>query len=367
MYIHERKEWPEFKWDQPRLTPLLAEVRHLQGRLLGRMEAMGFPLREEATLQTLTQDVVKTSEIEGEKLDAQQVRSSLARRMGLDIGALPPIDRNVEGVVEVMLDATRKYDAPVTQERLFAWHAALFPTGRSGMRRIVVGAWRAKESGDMQIVSGPIGREIVHFEAPGHDRLKKEMARFIKWCNVALDIDPVMKSALAHFWFVTIHPFEDGNGRIARAIADLMLARSEKTSQRFYSMSSQIQRERNDYYIVLERGQKGTLDITQWMEWYLNCMKRAIGASEKILAAVLVKAGFWKAHAGESFNDRQRKVINRLLDGFEGKLTSSKWAKLTKCSQDTALRDISELLDRKILAKAEAGGRSTSYQLCLPT
>jgi Fic family protein len=366
MYIHERKDWPEFKWDEARLSPLLAEVRHWQGRLLGRMEAMGFQLREEATLQTLTQDVVKTSEIEGEKLDAQQVRSSLARRMGMDIGALPPIDRNVEGMVEVMLDATRKHDAPLTQERLFSWHAALFPTGRSGMRRIVVGAWRTKASGDMQVVSGPIGRERIHYEAPGHDRLKKEMSRFIKWCNAASEIDPVLKSALAHFWFVTIHPFEDGNGRIGRAIADMMLARSEKTSQRFYSMSSQIQRERNDYYLVLEDCQKGTLDITQWMVWCLNCLKRAIGASEKILAAVLAKAGFWKTHAGASFNDRQRKVINRMLDGFEGKLTSSKWAKLTKSSQDTASRDIGDLLDRKILKKDEAGGRSTNYMLVLP-
>jgi Fic family protein len=340
-------------------------VRHFQGRLLGRMEALGFQLREEATLQALTLDVVKTSQIEGEKLDAGQVRSSLARRMGMDIGALPPIDRTVEGIVEVMLDATRKHDAPLTEERLFSWHAALFPTGRSGMRRIVVGAWRTKDSGDMQVVSGPIGRETVHYEVPGHDLLKKEMARFIKWCNTTLDIDPVLKSALAHFWFVTIHPFEDGNGRIARAIADLMLARSEKTSQRFYSMSSQIQHERKEYYLVLEDCQKGTSDITQWMDWYLNCLKRAIGASENILAAVLIKAGFWKAHAGESFNDRQRKVINRLLDGFEGKLTSSKWAKLTKCSQDTALRDISDLVKRKILKKDEAGGRSTSYELLL--
>jgi Fic family protein len=365
MYIHERKEWPEFAWDQIKLAPLLAEVRHAQGRLLGRMEALGFHLREEATLQTLTQDVVKTSAIEGEKLDEGAVRSSLARRMGIDIGALQPTDRHVEGIVEIMLDATRKYDAPLTEERLFAWHSALFPTGRSGMRRIVVGAWRTAESGDMQVVSGPIGRETVHYEAPGHGQLKKEMSRFVKWCNASSDTDPVVKSALAHFWFVTIHPFEDGNGRLARVIADMLLARSEKTSQRFYSMSSQIQRERKDYYLVLEECQKGTLDITRWMDWFLHCLKRAFAASEKMLAAVLVKAGFWKAHAGESFNDRQRKVINRLLDGFEGKLTSSKWAKLTKCSQDSALRDISDLLDRQILAKDEAGGRSTSYNLRL--
>lgn len=366
MYIHERKGWPQFRWDQAALAGLLADVRHLQGRLLGRMEALGFQLREEATLQTLTQDVVKTSEIEGEKLDAGQVRSSLARRMGLDIGALPHIDRNVEGIVEVMLDATRKHDEPLKPERLFDWHAALFPTGRSGMRRITVGAWRTEQSGAMQVVSGPIGREKVHYEAPEHARLKTEMSRFIKWCNASPGLDPVIKAALAHFWFVTIHPFEDGNGRIARAIADLMLARSEKTAQRFYSMSAQIQRERNAYYDVLEHCQKGTLDITKWIEWFLNCLKRAIAASEQTLETVLTKAGFWKAHTGESFNERQRKVINRLLDGFGGKLTSSKWAKLTKCSQDTALRDISDLVNRHILTKDEAGGRSTSYTLRLP-
>jgi Fic family protein len=366
MYIHERKDWPEFHWNQAKLADLLADVRHWQGRLLGRMEALGFPLREEATLQTLTREVVKTSEIEGEKLDAAQVRSSLARRMGMDIGALPPIDRNAEGIVEVMLDATRGYAQPLTQERLFDWHAALFPTGRSGMRRITVGGWRTGESGAMQVVSGPIGREKIHYEAPGHERLQQEMARFIKWCEAALDMDPVIKSALAHFWFVTIHPFEDGNGRIARAIADLLLSRSEKSSQRFYSMSSQIQRERKAYYDVLERCQQGTLDITPWIEWFLNCLKHALDSSEHLLEAVLVKARFWKAHAGESFNERQRKVINRLVDGFAGKLTTSRWASLTKCSQDTALRDIGDLLDRNILAKKAAGGRSTSYALVLP-
>ena len=365
MDIHEQKDWPEFRWDQTKLAALLADVRHDQGRWLGGMEALGFELREEATLQTLTMDVVKTSEIEGEKLDARQVRSSVARRMGMNVSELPTPDRSVEGIVELMLDATRNCDAPLTQERLFSWHDALFPTGRSGMRRIVVGGWRTKESGDMQVVSGPIGRETVHYEAPSYDRLKKEMTGFLKWFNATAEIDPVLKSALAHFWFVTIHPFEDGNGRIARAIADMMLARSEKTSQRFYSMSSQIQRERKDYYLVLERCQKGSLDITLWMEWFLKCLKRAIGASEKTLDAVLVKAGFWKAHAGESLNDRQRKVINRLLDGFEGKLTSSKWAKLTKCSQDTALRDITDLVERKVLKKDNAGGRSTSYKLSI--
>ena len=365
MYIHEQPDWPDFTWNQAALSSLLAEVRHSQGRLLGRMETLGFKLREEATLQVLTQDVVKTSEIEGERLDANMVRSSLARRMGIDIGALPPVYRNVEGIVEVMLDATRKHDEPITQGRLFDWHAALFPTGRSGMRRITVGSWRTSKSGPMQVVSGPFGKERVHFEAPEAARLKSEMSAFLKWCNAKQDLDPVIKSALAHFWFVTIHPFEDGNGRLARAIADLMLARSEKTAQRFYSMSAQIQQERNDYYRVLERCQKGSLEITAWIEWFLNCLQRAIAASEKTLELVLAKAAFWKQHAGQSFNDRQRKVLNRLLDGFDGKLTSTKWAKLTKCSQDTALRDITDLVERKILTKEDAGGRSTSYVILL--
>jgi Fic family protein len=365
MYIHERKEWPDFHWDQARLAGLLADVRHLQGRLLGQMEVLGFGLRQDATLQTLTQDVVKTSEIEGEKLDTQQVRSSLARRLGMDIGGVPRIDRNVEGIVEVMLDATREYAEPLTEERLSAWHAALFPTGRSGMRPITVGGWRTKASGAMEVVSGPIGREWVHFEAPSYNRLKKEIARFVRWFNAPPKNDPVIQSALAHFWFVTIHPFDDGNGRIARAIADMMLARSEKSAERFYSMSAQIQREREGYYLILEDCQKGALDITRWIEWFLTCMKHAIGSSEETLKAVLIKSRFWKIHAGESFNDRQRKVINRLLDGFEGILTSSKWAALTKCSPDTALRDITDLMVRHILSKDEAGGRSTSYRLCL--
>lgn len=363
MYIHERKEWPEFKWEQGRLASVLAGVRHLQGRLLGRMEGLGFELREEATLQTLTADVVKSSEIEGEKLDVETVRSSIARRMGLDIGALRPVDRNVEGIVDIMLDATKKFDHLLTQERLCNWHGALFPTGRSGLQRITVGAWRPKESGAMQVVSGPIGREKVHFEAPGHDRLKGEMAAFLKWFNASDKTDLVLKSGIAHLWFVTIHPFEDGNGRIARAIADLLLARSENTAQRFYSMSAQIRQERSAYYTVLEKSQKGPLDITPWLDWYLNCLRHAIEASDKLLESVLIKDGFWKLHKGESFNERQRKVINRLLDGFEGKLTSSKWAKIAKCSQDTAGRDINDLLERRILAKEEAGGRSTSYTL----
>jgi Fic family protein len=365
MYIHEHNEWPSLTWDQIKLVDLLAEVRHLQGRLLGRMDAVGFQSREEAALQTLTQDVLKTSEIEGEKFDTGQVRSSIAKRLGIDLGAMLPVDRNVEGIVEVMLDATQRYDAPLTAERLFGWHAALFATGRSHMRRIVVGEWRTEASGTMQVISGPYGREKVHYEAPASDRLTHEMTRFLKWFNAPSKTDLVIKSALAHFWFVTIHPFEDGNGRIARALADMMLARSEKNQQRFYSMSAQIQRERNTYYAVLENCQKGPLDITSWLEWFLNCLKRAIAASEDTLQAVLTKARFWGAHTGEAFNERQRRIINCLLDGFDGKLNSSKWATLMKCSQDTALRDINDLLERNILIKDTAGGRSTSYQLGL--
>jgi len=366
LYIHESQEWPKFSWDQARLSGLLIDVRHLQGRLLGRMETLGFPSREEATLRTLTQDVLKTSEIEGEKLDAEQVRSSIARRMGLDVGALPHIDRNVEGIVEVMLDATRNHEAPLSERRLLGWHAALFPTGMSGLRRLTVGQWRTEASGKMQVVSGPLGRERIHFEAPTHDRLKREMRLFLDWLNAPSSTDLVIKSALAHFWFATIHPFDDGNGRIARAIADMVLAQSERSRQRFYSMSSQIQKERKAYYDVLERCQKGGLDVSVWIEWYLKCLRHAISSAEKTLEAVLIKARFWRAHAGESFNDRQSLIINRLLDHFEGKLTSSKWAKLAKCSQDTALRDITDLRDRGILARANAGGRSTSYELRLP-
>ena len=366
MYVYQRNDWPRFRLDGAKLTVALAEVRHLQGRLLGRMQSLGFPLRVEAALQTLTQDVVKTSEIEGQRLDTQQVRSSIARRMGVDIGGLPPVDRNVEGIVDMMFDATNHHDAPLTDERLFGWHSALFPTGRSGLQRITIGGWRTEASGPMQVVSGPYGRETVHFEAPGHERLNAEMTAFIEWFNAPLDTDPVIRSALAHFWFVTIHPFDDGNGRIARAIADLALARSECSSQRFYSMSSQIQLERKAYYDVLERSQKGSLDVTVWIEWFLDCLKHAIQASEETLRAVLTKARFWEANAGELFNNRQRLMLNRLLDGFEGKLTSSKWATITQCSQDTAWRDISDLVGRRLLEREEAGGRSTSYLLLLP-
>jgi Fic family protein len=327
------------------------------------MEALGFPLRQEAVLQTLTADVLKSSEIEGEKLDAEQVRSSIARRLGMDIGALKPADRNVEGIVEMMLDATRSYNEPLTSDRLFAWHASLFPTGRSGMNPIRVGGWREDKTGPMQVVSGPIGKEHVHFDAPKAVRLPGEMQAFIDWFNTAAEIDPVLKAGLAHLWFVTIHPFDDGNGRIARAIADMALARSENSPQRFYSMSAQIRQERSSYYDILEKTQKGTLDITPWLDWFLGCLGRAIDGAQITLGAVLAKARFWESISGVTINERQRGVLNRLLDGFEGKLTSSKYAKLAKCSQDTAQRDILYLVERGILLRNPEGGRSTSYSL----
>lgn len=330
------------------------------------MEALGFPQREEAILRTLTEDVLKSSEIEGEVLDQAQVRSSIARRLGMDIGALTPADRHVEGVVEMMIDATQRFDQPLTAERLFAWHAALFPTGRSGMTKIVVGAWRDASSGPMQVVSGPYGRETVHFEAPTAERLDAEMRAFLDWFNTETPGDPVIKAALAHLWFVTIHPFEDGNGRIARAIADMALSRSEGSPRRFYSMSARIQLERKAYYARLEATQKGDLDITAWLEWFLECLDRAIAGADDILATVLAVAGFWDAHSGQAFNDRQRLMLGRLLDGFEGKLTSSKWATIAKCSQDTAGRDIDDLLKRGVLTKDVGGGRSTSYSLVVP-
>jgi len=362
-YIHEQSEWPVFRWDSERISPRLIDVRHRQGRLIGRMEGLGFQFRTEAVLQTLTEDVLKSSEIEGEKLDRDQVRSSIARRLGIDIGGLIPVDRNVEGVVEMMLDATQHYDRPLTSQRLFDWHAALFPTGRSGMSRINVGAWRDGKKGPMQVVSGPIGKERIHFEAPAAVRLRREAKRFLDWFEKESSIDLVLKAGVAHLWFVTIHPFEDGNGRIARAIADMVLARSERSPQRFYSMSAQIRQERKEYYEILEVTQKGNLDITAWLEWFLACLERAFDRAETILAAVLSKARFWDRFTGTDFNERQRSMINRLLNGFEGNLTSSKWAKLEKCSQDTALRDIEDLINKGVLIKASAGGRSTSYSL----
>ncbi|MGP8100937.1 MAG: Fic family protein [Candidatus Cybelea sp.] len=362
-YIHEREDWPRFRLDQESLAAKLATARHLQGRLIGRMERLGFPLRAEATLRSLTEEILKSNEIEGEHLNKEQVRSSVARRLGIDIGALAPTDRNIEGVVEMMLDATQKYDEPLTKTRLIRWHAALFPTGYSGINKISVGAWRKDLGGPMQVVSGPYGRERVHYEAPAAPRVNEEMVTFLRWLNASDGTDLVIKSGIAHLWFVTIHPFDDGNGRIARALTDLLLARSEKTSQRFYSMSAQIQAERNEYYRLLEATQKGNLDITPWMSWFLDCLGRAFENAASVSAAALAKAQFWERHREAELNARQRLMVNKLLDGFDGKLTSGKWATIAKTSTDTALRDIDGLAALGILKRDAAGGRSTSYSL----
>ena len=362
-YIHERAGWPEFTWDGESLAGLLATVRHKQGRLLGRMEAMGFDLRAEASLAVLTSDVVKSSAIEGEHLNSDEVRSSIARMLGLRIAALPKVGRDVEGVVDMMLDGTRNFGKPLTKKRLFDWHASLFQTGRSGIRRITVGGWRKQKAGAMQVVSGPIGREKVHFEAPEARRLEVEMARFIKWFNAPSATDPVLKAAIAHFWFVTIHPFEDGNGRIARAIADMALARADGTKDRFYSMSSQMESERKNYYLQLESAQRGDVNITDWLHWFLGCLDLAIGGADQTIGTVLTKSRLWQRINLRPVNERQRLVINRMLNGFEGFLSTSKYAKLAKCSTDTALRDIRELLRRGIVVQNSSGGRSTSYRL----
>jgi Fic family protein len=364
VYIYQLPNWPRFTWQQDQIGGLLADVRHRQGRLMGKMEGLGFNLKAEASLQTLTLDVLKSSEIEGELLDAEQVRSSIARRLGMDIVGLVPTDRHVEGIVEMMLDATQQYQQPLSEDRLFDWHAALFPTGRSGMHKIVVGAWRDNKKDDpMQVVSGTMGKEKVHYEAPDADRLSTEMNQFINWFNEDSSMDAVIKAAIAHLWFVTVHPFDDGNGRIARAIADMQLARADGSSQRFYSMSAQIRKERKEYYDILETTQKSSLDISKWLAWFLQCFDRAIAATDETLAAVLKKAKFWEKYSGTILNDRQRLMLNKLLDGFEGKLNTSKWAKITKTSQDTALRDITDLVSKRILTKETSGGRSTSYIL----
>lgn len=362
-FIHQQAGWPDFKWDASSLSPLLADVRNSQGRLLGRMDGLGLPLRAQATLTTLTADVTKSSAIEGEFLNEEQVRSSIARKLGLDAGGMVSPSRDIEGIVEMMLDATQNFQQPLTTDRLFAWQAALFPTGRSGMVRITVGSWRTSESGPIQVVSGAIGRERVHFEAPEATRVPQEMERFLLWLEQDQGLDPVLKAGIAHFWFVTIHPFEDGNGRIGRAIADLLLARSDGMAERFYSLSSQIETERKGYHETLEACQRGTLDITVWLRWFLECFRRAIKGAEVLLDRVLRKARLWERMNQVPVNDRQRGVINRLLDGFEGKLTSSKYSKLAKCSQDTALRDIQDLVRRGVMLQSSSGGRSTSYEL----
>ena len=368
MWIHEHQKWPNFTWDAESLVSKLADIRHRQGRLLGRMEGLGLELKREASLSTLTNDVVKSSAIEGKNLNPEEVRSSIARRLGIDIAGLISASRDVEGIVEMMLDATQQFSKSLTKERLFDWHAALFPTGRSGMLRITVGGWRTPDTGPMQIVSGPIGKEKIHFEAPSADRLEEEMQAFFDWFDNGHDIDPVLKAGIAHLWFVTIHPFEDGNGRIARAIGDMALARADGTQNRFYSLSSQIEAERKDYYDQLEKQQRSTPEMTGWLEWFLDCLGRAISSAETTLANVLFKAQLWEKINQRPVNERQRLIITRMLEGdFKGHMNTSKYAKLAKCSNDTALRDIQDLKERGIFIQNPGGGRSTNYRLPDPT
>ncbi|MCB0735998.1 MAG: Fic family protein [Bacteroidetes bacterium] len=366
MYIHQQNNWPNFIWDSNTLLLYTSKVRDLQGRLIGRMEGIGFELRSEAVLKNVTDDVLKSSEIEGELLNPEEVRSSVARRLGMEISGLPEASKTVEGVVEMMMDATQNYLAPLSKNRLCNWHAALFPTGRSGMYKITVANWRKDQNGPMQVVSGPFGREKVHFEAPPAHQLEKEMNKFISWFNEDDKMEPVIKSAVAHLWFITIHPFDDGNGRIARAIADCQLARADRTNQRFYSMSSQIMHAKNGYYNCLEYTQKGNLDITQWLVWYLERLLDALNATSQSLSNILQKAKFWEHHQNTQFNNRQTMMINKLLGDFEGKLTSSKWAKMTKVHRDTALRDLQDLVKKHVLKDTEEGGRNTNYMLILP-
>ncbi|MBK7174266.1 MAG: Fic family protein [Bacteroidales bacterium] len=362
-YIHQKDNWPNFTWNNDELVNLLSDARNLQGRLIGKMESLGFELRDEALLETLTLDVLKSAEIEGELLNPEQVRSSIAQRLGIEFAGAILSDRNVDGMVDMMIDATRNCFKHLTTERLFDWHAALFPMGRSGIFKITVADWRKDTFGQMQVVSGGAGREKVHFQAPDADLIEMEMNRFIKWFNEENKIDLVIKAAIAHLWFVTIHPFQDGNGRITRALSDMLLAQSDKSTQRFYSMSAQIRVERKEYYEILEKTQKGDLDISEWIKWFLSCLINALKATDNILTRVLLKADFWNRNSKTIINERQKNILNNILDGFEGKLTSKKWAKITNCSKDTAIRDINDLISKDILQKDSAGGRSTNYEL----
>ena len=363
MYIYNHPNWPHFEWNNAKLLPLLSYIRNRQGKLIGKMGALGFELQNEANLEILTLDITKSTEIEGEFLDKEQVRSSIARRLGLDIPGLVQTDRNIEGIVDLMLDATKNYDKELTKERLLSWHAFLFPTGKSGIYKIISGGWRDDSTGPMQVVSGALGKEKIHYQAPPAAQLENEMQIFVDWFNLEQGNDLVLKSAIAHLWFVTLHPFEDGNGRIARALSDMLLARSDEQSYRFYSMSTQIRKERNSYYDILEKTQQGNLDITNWLEWYLNCLLHAIENSEKILEKIMIKHYFWVKNSHITLNDRQRKILNMLMDDLEGALNTSKWAKIGKCSQDTALRDIQDLIEKGILVKSKQGGRNTNYEL----
>ena len=363
LYIHENDNWTDFVWDEKKVSLKLAGTRNLQGRLLGKMESLGFDLQDEAVLNTLTIEIVKSSEIEGEILDLEQVRSSIARRLGIELAGAIESERHIDGIVEMMLDATQRYQLPLTKERLFGWHSALFPTGWSNMYKITVADWRKDTTGPMQVVSGPMGKEKVHYQAPDSYRIEGEMEKFINWVEKDITIDPVLKAAISHLWFVTIHPFEDGNGRITRAITEMLLARSDNNVKRFYSMSSQIRLERKQYYDKLEKIQKGSSDITEWILWFLENLDNAFDSTTETLSKILQKADFWKIHSKTIINERQQKMLNRLLDGFAGKLTTSKWGKICKCSQDTALRDIQDLIEKNILQKEASGGRSTNYEL----
>lgn len=359
-YIYQKENWTDFVWDNAIVSAVLGDVRLLQGKMLGQIHSLGFSSKEEKKLEMLTLDVLKSSEIEGETLNYEQVRSSVARRLGINTAGLVTSPRDVEGVVEMMLDSTQNYSEPLTEDRLFGWHAALFPTGYSGMHKITVARYRTEE---MQIVSGAMGKEKVHYEAVAATDVEKEMKLFLDWFNDdTIQIDPVLKAAIAHFWFIIIHPFDDGNGRIARAISDRMLARSESSKERFYSLSKQILAERNDYYAVLKKTQHNN-DITDWLVWFLNCLKTALLETENSMQNILLKTEFWEKHKDILINERQRLMINKLFDDFYGKLTTSKWAKITKTSTDTALRDIKDLMEKGILQQEEAGGRSANYSL----
>lgn len=363
MYLYDNHNWPIFEWNSEKLLPLLAYVRNRQGRLIGKMGALGFELQNEANLEILTIEILKSTEIEGEFLDREQVRSSIARRLGLEISGLVYSERNVDGIVDLMLDATKKYDKELTKERLFSWHASLFPAGQSGMYKIITGNWRDDSTGPMQVVSGALGKEKVHYQAPSANQLENEMRIFFDWYNLEQNVDLVLKAAIAHLWFVTLHPFEDGNGRISRALSDMLLARSDEQSYRFYSMSAQIRKERNSYYDILEKTQTGSLDITNWLKWFLNSLLQSIESSEKLLEKVIYKHEFWLRNSKISINNRQLKLLNMLMDDFVGVLNTTKWAKIGKCSQDTALRDIQDLIGKGILTKSEQGGRNTNYEL----
>jgi Fic family protein len=363
MYLYNHQNWPIFEWDSEKLLPLLSYVRNQQGKLIGKMGALGFELRNEANLEILTMEIIKSTEIEGEILNREQVRSSIARRLGLDISGLVYSERNVDGIVDLMIDATKNFDQELNKERLFSWHASLFPTGQSGLYKIITGNWRNDSTGPMQVVSGALGKEKVHFQAPPAAQIENEMRIFLDWFNLEQNTDLVLKAAIAHLWFVTIHPFEDGNGRVSRVLSDMQLARSDEQSYRFYSMSAQIRKERNSYYDILEKTQKGDLDITDWVEWFLKCLLNAIENSDKLLQKIIYKHTFWMRNSGVTINERQRKILNLLMDDFEGVLNTAKWAKIAKCSQDTALRDIQDLIEKEILVKSIEGGRSTNYEI----